>query len=106
MTATSPAKLPVTVAPPDALVASLFAHIFGTRVRGPLADPRLEVLRAISASLAKGVVSIGGDLLDAARRAGWTADDLLSTFPGAVLDHNSNRLRHPEPRSKGAGRCQ
>jgi hypothetical protein len=67
---------------------SLLTRMIGTRRRGPLADPRLEVLRAISASLAKGVAQIGDDLLAAAHRVGWTSDDLRRTFPGALVGHS------------------
>lgn len=59
-----------------------FARIFGTRRPGPLADPRLEVLRAISASRAKGIADISAELATAARRAGWTLDALRHIFPG------------------------
>lgn len=51
----------------------------------PLADPRLEVLRAISASLARGVAEISVELVVAASRAGWTLDDLNRTFPGVSM---------------------
>ena len=67
---------------------SLLAWLIGARRRGPLADPRLEVLRAISASLANGVAQIAGELLAAAHRVGWTADDLRRTFPGVVVGHS------------------
>jgi hypothetical protein len=50
-----------------------------------LADPRLEVLRAISASLSRGMAQIGDDLLAAAYRAGWTSHDLRRAFPDIVV---------------------
>lgn len=78
-----PGEPPVILKP--ALRPSLLARLVGIRPHGPLADPRLEVLRAISASLNRGVVRIGGDLLAAAYEVGWTADDLRHLFPGIAL---------------------
>ena len=64
---------------------TLLTRIFGFRRPAPLSDPRLEVLRAISASLTKGVAQIGEDLVAAAHRAGWNNDDLHRAFPGVAL---------------------
>jgi hypothetical protein len=64
----------------------LLSSLFGLRTRRPLSDPRLEILRAISASLTRGVARIGADLVAAAHRTGWTDDDLRRTFPGIALD--------------------
>lgn len=64
---------------------TLWALLFRTRRPTPLADPRLEVLRAISASLARGVAEISVELAAAAGRAGCTPDDLNRTFPGVPM---------------------
>ena len=64
---------------------TLLARLLGFRPRSPLADPRLEVLRAISATLARGVAQIGADFVVAAQRVGWTVDDLRRTFPGVPI---------------------
>jgi hypothetical protein len=64
---------------------SLLRRIFGIRRSNPLSDPRLEVLRAISASLAKGVAQIGEEFVAAAHRVGWTNDDLGRAFPGVPM---------------------
>lgn len=65
---------------------SILSRLLGSRVKGPLADPRLEVIRAISASLAHDSAHIRGDLAAAAYRVGWTPDDLGRTFPGVRVD--------------------
>lgn len=57
------------------------AYLFGSKAHGPLADPRLEVIRAISASLSHGIGSMRADLVAAAVRVGWTQDDLSLMFP-------------------------
>jgi hypothetical protein len=62
-----------------------FAYLFGQKTHGPLADPRLEVIRAISASLTRGIGSIGADLIAAAAKVGWTRDDLSVMFPAVSL---------------------
>ncbi|PCD04308.1 hypothetical protein COC42_08505 [Sphingomonas spermidinifaciens] len=71
--------------PPKILPAmqrvSLIAWLAGTRSRRPLADPQLEVVRAISASLARGASAIRHDLLTAVLLAGWTIEDLRLAFP-------------------------
>jgi hypothetical protein len=64
----------------------IVSHLFGLRTRRPLSDPRLEILRAISASLARGVARIGADLVAAAHRRGWSDDDLRRAFPGVALE--------------------
>lgn len=61
----------------------LLANLFGGKGHGPLADPRLEVVRAISASLSRGVGAIRGDLVSAAVKVGWSGDDLGEMFPAA-----------------------
>jgi hypothetical protein len=68
---------------------SLLDWLIGTPVRTPLADPALEVVRAISASLASGATTIRRDLLAAAYRAGLTAKDLRSASPGIGLERPS-----------------
>lgn len=75
-----PAEILASVAQPN-----LLAILFGTRRRGPLADPRLEVLRAISASLSRGAAAIRRDLVVAASQVGWTTDDLRRTFPDVAV---------------------
>lgn len=62
----------------------LLAWLFGRRDHGPLADSRLEVVRAISAWLARGNGAIRGDLVAAAMSAGWSQDDLSSFFPAVA----------------------
>lgn len=57
------------------------AWLFGRTKRSPLADPRLEVIRAISAWLARGNGAIRSDLVAAAAHAGWSRNDLRSIFP-------------------------
>lgn len=74
-----PGEPPVILRP--STQPSWLMRVVGTRRRGPLADPRLEVLRAISASLSRGMAQIGDDLLAAAYRAGWTFHDLRRAFP-------------------------
>ena len=59
--------------------------LFGRKTRGPLADPRLEVIRAISASVTRGIGTIRADLIVAAANAGWTLDDLSLLFPAVSL---------------------
>ena len=76
---------PSTVLQPQAR-RPILARLFGSQVKGPLADPRLEVLRAISASLSNGEAQIRRDLVAAAYRVGWTPDDLGATFPGVRLE--------------------
>lgn len=61
------------------------AWMIGVRGRLPLADPRLEVLRAISASLARGERAIRTELLVAAEQAGWSRADLRRAFPDAPM---------------------
>lgn len=61
------------------------AWIIGSRVRRPLADPALEVARAISASLARGEAMIRRELMVAAEGAGWSRVDLRRAFPGASI---------------------
>jgi hypothetical protein len=73
---------PATILDPAAR-PTFIARLFGFRRYRPLADPRLEVLRAISASLTRGVARISEDLLEAAHRVGWTDDDLRRVFPEA-----------------------
>jgi hypothetical protein len=63
----------------------LLARLFGSRVRSPLADPRLEVVRAISASLSTGMGIIRADLLAAADHVGLNRDDLCRAFPGIAI---------------------
>lgn len=63
----------------------LLARLIGARPHLPLADPRLEVLRAISASLAMGAATIGDELLAAALRVDWTKGDLRRAFAGIPL---------------------
>lgn len=62
----------------------LLAWLSGRRNHGPLADPRLEVVRAISAWLACGNNAIRGDLVAAAMSVGWSRDDLYSFFPAVA----------------------
>lgn len=57
--------------------------LFRLRLPTPLADPRLEVLRAISASLVKRPNEIPAHLLSAAIRVGWSIPDLRRLFPAA-----------------------
>lgn len=64
---------------------SLIARLFGAKAYNPLANPRLEVVRAISASLTRGAMRIDAELVAAARRAGWTTEDLGKTFPGVPM---------------------
>ena len=59
----------------------LLSFIFGRRARVPLADPRLEVIRAISASLSRGFDTIRADLIADAAKAGWSRSDLSMLFP-------------------------
>lgn len=59
----------------------LLALLFGRRRHGPLADPRLEVIRAISAALSRGVDTVRADLITDAAKAGWSRNDLVSMFP-------------------------
>lgn len=63
----------------------LLARLFHKQAHSPLADPRLEVMRAISASLSRGMAQIGEELVAAAHRAGWSSDDLRQTFPGVPV---------------------
>lgn len=65
---------------------SIFARLLGSRAKAPLADPRLEVIRAISAFLTNGGAHIRSDLTAAAYRVGWTPDDLGTTFPGVCIE--------------------
>jgi hypothetical protein len=65
---------------------SILGRLFGSRTRVPLADPRLEVIRAISAFLTNGGAHIRCDLTVAAWRVGWTPDDLGRTFPGVRIE--------------------
>lgn len=65
---------------------SIFRRLFGDQTHSPLADPRLEVVRAISASLSRGVAQVRGDLLAAAYRVGLTPDELGRAFPGVAID--------------------
>lgn len=62
----------------------LLALLLGRKSHGPLADPRLEVIRAISASLSRGVGTIRRDLIAAAAKAGWSRDDLSLMFPAEL----------------------
>ncbi|MHA6767110.1 hypothetical protein [Sphingobium ummariense] len=71
---------PATVIDPE-VRPSLFARLFGGPTRAALANPRLEVVRAISASLARGATDVRADLLAAAQKVGLTADELRQTFP-------------------------
>ena len=59
----------------------LLALLFGRKKHGPLADPRLEVIRAISAALSRGGDTIRADLITDAAKAGWSRNDLVSMFP-------------------------
>jgi hypothetical protein len=63
----------------------LLAYLLGVKTHGPLADPRLEVIRAISASLSRGINTIRADLVTAAANVGWSRDDLSLLFPTASL---------------------
>jgi hypothetical protein len=65
---------------------SVLASLFRRTTRTPLSDPALEVVRAISASLANGAATIRGDLLSAAFRAGLTSGHLRTAFPWLRLD--------------------
>jgi hypothetical protein len=65
---------------------TLLARLVGMRMRSPLADPRLEVVRAISASLRKGAAHIRADLIAAADHVGLTPLDLSRTFPGVAVE--------------------
>lgn len=65
---------------------SVLASLFGRTTRTPLSDPALEVVRAISASLANGAATVRGDLLSAAFRAGLTSGHLRTAFPLLRLD--------------------
>ncbi len=76
---------PATVLQPGTR-QSIFARLLGSRTNAPLADPRLEVIRAISAFLTHGGAHIRSDLTAAAYRVGWTPDDLDRTFPGACIE--------------------
>lgn len=60
----------------------LASVIFGRKIRSPLADPRLEVIRAISAWLASGFDTIRADLVAEAAEVGWSPGDLSILFPG------------------------
>ncbi|KTF68290.1 hypothetical protein ATB93_14925 [Sphingomonas sp. WG] len=64
---------------------TLRALILGAKAHCPLADPRLEVLRAISASLARGAGAIGRELMAAAQDVGWSIGDLGKAFPGVPM---------------------
>lgn len=79
---------PATVLVPP-IRRSLLRRIFGGQEHSPLADPRLEVVRAISASLSRGVAQIQGDLLAAAFRTGLTRDELARAFPGVAIEASS-----------------
>lgn len=79
---------PASVLQPGAR-RSILARLFSSHVKCPLADPRLEVLRAISASLSNGEAHISRDHAAAAYRVGWTPDDLGNVFPGARLEQAS-----------------
>lgn len=59
--------------------------LFRLRRPTPLADPRLEVLRAISASLVKRPSEIPANLVCAANQAGWSISDLRRLFPAASI---------------------
>jgi hypothetical protein len=63
----------------------LLSIIFGRRAWVPLADPRLEVIRAISASLSRGIDAIRADLIADAVKAGWSRSDLSVLFPALSL---------------------
>lgn len=63
----------------------LLTRIFGRKIHGPLADPRLEVIRAISASLSRGIGTIRADLITAAAKVGWSREDLSCMFPAILL---------------------
>ena len=76
---------PATILPPRTR-PSLMALLVGAPVHTPLADPALEVVRAISASLARGAATIRRDLLLAAHRAGLTPNDLGFAFPGIGME--------------------
>lgn len=62
-----------------------FDELLRGRRPSPLADPRLEVLRAISASLARRPSEFPADLVAAADRSGWTLHDLWRFFPAAFV---------------------
>lgn len=61
------------------------SRIAGLRVRRPLADPRLEILRAISASLTRGDAAGRRVLVAAAMQAGWSRGDLCRVFPDTPI---------------------
>lgn len=63
----------------------LLADLVGSKAHASLADPRLEVIRAISASLTRGIGVIRADLVAAAANVGWTRDDLSLMFPAVPL---------------------
>jgi hypothetical protein len=79
-----PGEPPTILEPRDK--QSLLASLIGRTTRTPLSDPALEVVRAISASLANGAATIRGDLLTAAFRAGLTSGHLRTAFPWLRLD--------------------
>ncbi|MBB5712947.1 hypothetical protein [Sphingomonas xinjiangensis] len=63
----------------------LLGYLFGRKTHRPLADPRLEVIRAISASLTRGIDTIRADLITAAAKVGWSRNDLSLMFPAVSL---------------------
>jgi hypothetical protein len=63
----------------------LLTYIFGKKIHAPLADPRLEVIRAISASLSRGIGTIRSDLITAAAKVGWSSEDLSCMFRAVLL---------------------
>jgi hypothetical protein len=79
-----PGEPPVIIAP--RAKPWLLGFLIGSPVRRPLSDPALEVVRAISASLANGAAAVNGDLLAAAYQAGLTPRHLRATFPNLRLD--------------------
>lgn len=72
---------PAKVLRPSARRSAL-TWVLGRPVHSPLADPRLEVVRAISASLARGLGHIRADLAAAAEGAGLTSEEIGLAFPG------------------------
>lgn len=75
---------------PDRVIKARPRHDFIDWISGrqrprPLADGRLEVLRAISASLQRRPGIIREDLYRTACEAGVTADELRLIFPTAAL---------------------
>ena len=75
---------PASVLPPPGR-RRLLARLLGIRPRSALADPRLEVIRAISAALASGATPVRGELVAAAFNAGWSLDELRRALPHGSL---------------------